>query len=162
MTDQERKALESNIARLAAEINERGKSLAPITAKISGLQTQNTAQRDANETLITENASLSRQNEQLQTEIADAESSVTIMKAEMHRLRSTAHEVLQELVLLPTERQKREQLIKSADSFFSLRMWVGVWKAERDSRLKTSVPTETTDPLVIQGATYTPLSPHQY
>ena len=132
MKDQERNVLERNIARLAAEINERGKSLAPLTAEINGLQTQITAQRNANETLITENASLVRENEQLQTQIADAEPSVTIMKAEMHRLRSAAREVLQELVLLPTERQKREQLIKSADSLFSLRMWVGVWKAERD------------------------------
>ena len=169
MTDQERKALESNIARLAAEINERGKSLAPITAKISGLQTQLCEQRNANETLITENASLSHENEQLQTDVEDAEPSVTIMKAEMHRLRRTAHEVLHELVLLPTERMKREHLIKSADSFFSLRMWVGVWKAELDgNRLKTSVPhqsepsAEDAPVPVGEGTTYTPLSPDQY
>ena len=90
------------------------------------------------------------------------------MKAEMNRLRTTAREVLQDLVLLPTERAKREHLIKSADSFFTLRMWVGVWKADRDISLKTSVPHHTdtsaadVSATVGEVSTYTPLSPRQY
>ena len=163
------KVSETTIASLAADIHETEKRLAPIKKKRAELETSLTEQRNQNEKVITENASLTRENEQLEKQIADAPPIIDILQAELHSVKNNAYEILTELVLVPSERQKREQLIKSAESLFTLRMWVGVWKAERDGfRLKTSVPHQSdasaSDVPAPSGdvSTYTPLSPNAY
>ena len=167
MNDPKREALELNIVHLTREIHAREKSTAPIKAKIAELETQRQMQRNQNETLVTENASLTRENEQLEKHLASVETIVETLKAETARVRRNAFEVLNELVLVPSERHKREQMIANADSFFTVRMWVGVWEAERDGTLKKTA-SHHTEPLsdaqrvITEVAMYRPISPFQY
>ena len=137
MTDQERHALETTIANLAADIHETENRLSPLKKQCAELRTSLTEQRNTNEFLITENAGIRAENEQFQRHIADAQSVVEIVNSEIHRARETAREVLTQLVLVPSERTKREQQINTAESISTIRMWTGVWRTELDR------PTET-------------------
>lgn len=132
MRDKERVALETNISRIAGDLHENEKRIAPIKKEISDLETSLSEFRRQNETLITENAGIRAENEQLERQVAATESIVSIVSAERDRARESALKVLAELVLVPSERHKREQMIAGADSIRRIRMWQGVWEAERD------------------------------
>ena len=140
MTDQERHALESTITRLATELHETEKRLAPINKERAALKSQLTEQRNRNEEVIRLNAGIQAEIDASQSQIAAAKPIVEIVNSERDRAREYAHEVLRGLVLVPSERQKREQMILDADTVRRIRMWTGVWEAERARPTPTAAP----------------------
>ena len=171
MTDQERQEFENNIQQLTEQLNSAKNAEKAATDERDEMKTQLEAQRNANEEVVTENARLQTENNEMRQKLDATAKAIDEHKRLIEEERNLAIGELDRLNLAPADYEEKKKNITDSDSLTVIRSWKGIWGNEADNIYKGGTRTSASEPKAHarpnplgsgDTKTYQPHDPNQY